>query len=126
MEPTVRPVPARPACRRPGCSAVAVSPDGTTVYTGSSSSAAILAFRRDPTTGLLTRFGCLRLTPPLNSGCTPSNVFGGIDALLATPDGQALYAASGVGGPTPGATTALSVLTAGLVTPPVTTTTSTS
>jgi len=102
-----------------GGGAVAVSPDGTTVYTGSSASAAILAFHRDPTTGLLTRFGCLRLTPPLNSGCTVANVFGGIDALALSPDGQGLYAGSGVGGPTPGSTTALSVLTAGLIAAPV-------
>ncbi len=106
-----------------GGGAVVVSPDGTTVYTGSSSSAAILAFHRDPTTGLLTRFGCLRLTPPLNSRCSPANVFGGIDALAISSDGQGLYAGSGVGGPTPGSTTALSVLTAGLV-PASTTTTS--
>ncbi len=99
-----------------GGGAVAVSPDGNTVYTGSSASAAILAFHRDPTTGLLTRFGCLRLTPPLDSGCSAANVFGGIDALAISPDGQGLYAGSGVGGPTPGSTTALSVLTAGLLT----------
>ena len=37
-----------------GGGAVAVSPDGAFVYTGSSASAAILAFRRDPVTGLLT------------------------------------------------------------------------
>ena len=94
-----------------GGGAVIVSPDGKTVYTGSSASAAILAFHRDPTTGLLTRFGCLRLTPPLDSGCSTANVFGGIDALAVSPDGEGLYAGSGGGGPTPGSTTALSVLT---------------
>jgi hypothetical protein len=104
-----------------GGGAVIVSPDGSTVYAGSSWSAALLAFHRDPATGLLTRFGCLRLTPPLNSGCSAANVFGGIDALAISPDGLGLYAASGAGGPTPGATTALSVITAGLLNGPATT-----
>lgn len=107
-----------------GGGAVAVSPDGTTVYTGSSASAAILAFRRDPATGLLSRIGCFRLTPPLGSGCSAANVFGGIDALAVSPDGQGLYSGSGVGGPTPGSTTALSVLTAGLVSTATSTSTS--
>src|ERR1700722_8643323 len=46
-----------------GASGVAVSPDGSTVYVTSSSSASVVAFSRNPATGALTRLGWFQGAP---------------------------------------------------------------
>src|SRR5271166_5621029 len=94
-----------------GADGVAVSPDGSTVFVTSSFSGAVVAFARDPATGLLTRLGCFQFRPPVGSGCPPANVFSSSAAVVSGANDKAIYIAA----PTDGA---ISTLTAGLVTPP--------
>jgi DNA-binding beta-propeller fold protein YncE len=77
-----------------GAHGIAITPDGLTVFVSSNISGSVVAFSRDPATGLLTRIGCLQAKPPLASGCTPANVFLGSSALATSADGRALYVAS--------------------------------
>ena len=94
-----------------GADGVAVSPDGSTVFVASDESASVVAFSRNPATGLLTRVGCFQYHPYPGSGCAAANVFPGSAALATSADGKALYIAS----PTLGS---ISTLTGALVTPP--------
>ncbi|HEV7585401.1 MAG TPA: hypothetical protein VGO14_06440 [Solirubrobacteraceae bacterium] len=74
-----------------GADGVAVSPDGHTVYVASGSSASVVAFARDPATGLLTRLGCMQGSPRPGSPCRSANVFVGSSGIVASADGGALY-----------------------------------
>lgn len=94
-----------------GADGVAVSPDGSTVFVTANSSASVVAFARDPSTGLLTRVGCFQYRPPNGSPCPPANIFSSSAAVVTSADGKALYVAA----PTQGS---ISTLTAGLVKPP--------
>jgi len=94
-----------------GADAVAVSPDGSTVFVASSFSASVVAFSRDPATGSLTRLGCFQGRPQAGSPCPAANVFGGSSALATSADNKALYIAA----PTEGS---ISTLIAGSITPP--------
>ena len=71
-----------------------MSPDGLTVFVSSNISGGVVAFARNPATGLLTRIGCFQAKPQLGSGCTTAHVFAGSSALVASADGRALYVAS--------------------------------
>ncbi len=93
-----------------GADGVTVSPDGLTVFVTANMSASVVAFKRDPATGSLTRLGCFQYHPSPGSGCTPANVFPGSAAVTSSADGRALYVAS----PTLGS---ISTLTGALVTP---------
>jgi DNA-binding beta-propeller fold protein YncE len=97
-----------------GADGVAVSPDGSTVFVSSSSSASVVAFSRDPTTGSLTRLGCLQGTPRPGGPCAAANLFSSSSALAASTDGGALYVAAPLEG-------AISTLVATSTTPPSTT-----
>ena len=88
-----------------GADGVAVSPDGSTVFVSSSSSASVVAFSRDPTTGSLTRLGCLQGTPRPGGPWAAANLFSSSSALAASTDGSALYVAAPLEG-------AISTLTA--------------
>ena len=77
-----------------GADGVAVSPDGLTVFVTSGFSGAVVAFARDPGTGLLTRLGCFQYRPPAGSGCPAANVYFGSAAVVSSADGKALYVAS--------------------------------
>jgi 6-phosphogluconolactonase len=94
-----------------GADGVAVSPDGSTVFVSSSSSASVVAFSRDPTTGSLTRLGCLQGTPRPGGPCAAANLFSSSSALAAGTDGSALYVAAPLEG-------AISTLTAASTAPP--------
>ncbi len=94
-----------------GADGVAVSPDGSTVFVTSSFSGAVVAFKRDPATGLLTRLGCFQFRPPAGSGCPPANVFSSSAAVVTGANDKAIYIAA----PTQGA---ISTLMASLVSPP--------
>jgi DNA-binding beta-propeller fold protein YncE len=93
-----------------GADGVAVSPDGSTVFVSSSSSASVVVFSRDPTTGSLTRLGCLQGTPRPGGPCGAANLFSSSSALAASTDGSALYVAAPLEG-------AISTLTAPPTTP---------
>ena len=93
-----------------GADGVAVSPDGSTVFVSSSSSASVVAFSRDPTTGSLTRLGCLQGTPRPGGPCAAANLFSSSSALAASTDGSALYVSAPLEG-------AISTLTATATTP---------
>jgi 6-phosphogluconolactonase (cycloisomerase 2 family) len=75
---------------------VTVSPDGKSVYAGSSADEAVVRFDRDPTTGALTPQGCVTDNdPPANETC--GQTFDGLNlvfALAVSPDGSHLYAGS--------------------------------
>ena len=77
-----------------GADGVAVSPDGSTVFVSSSSSASVVAFSRDPATGSLTRLGCFQGTPRPEAPCGAANLFSSSSALVASADGSALYVAA--------------------------------
>jgi DNA-binding beta-propeller fold protein YncE len=93
-----------------GADGVAVSPDGSTVFVSSSSSASVVAFSRDHATGSLTRLGCLQGTPRPGGPCAAANLFSSSSALVASTDGSALYVAAPLEG-------AISTLTAVSSTP---------
>jgi DNA-binding beta-propeller fold protein YncE len=77
-----------------GAHGIAVSPDGETVFVSSNISGGVVAFARNPATGLLTRIGCFQAKPQLGSGCTTAHVFAGSSALVTSADSRALYVAS--------------------------------
>jgi DNA-binding beta-propeller fold protein YncE len=77
-----------------GADGVAVSPDGSTVFVTSKSSASVVAFARDPATGSLTRLGCFQGTPRPGSPCPPAKLFPSSSALVTSADNMALYIAA--------------------------------
>lgn len=87
--------------------ALALSPDGTSLYVASLGDDAVATFARDPVTGALTYQGCITgeiaSGPTGTSACVqiPSATIGGVDsgldeafALAASADGTSLYAVS--------------------------------
>jgi DNA-binding beta-propeller fold protein YncE len=81
-----------------GASGVSVSPDGSTVYVTSSSSASVVAFSRDRTTGALTRLGCFQATPRSGAPCAAANLLSSADSPVVSADGSALYVAEPAAG----------------------------
>jgi 6-phosphogluconolactonase (cycloisomerase 2 family) len=77
-----------------GVTAVAVSPDGRNVYTGSYAANALTAFDRDTATGALTRVECFS-QDRLLAECTATRGLTYTDAVTVSPDGRTVYAAGG-------------------------------
>jgi DNA-binding beta-propeller fold protein YncE len=99
-----------------GASGVAVSRDGSTVFISSESSASVVAFSRDATTGSLTRIGCFQGTPRPGTPCGAANLFSSSRSLIAGADGSALYVAAPLEGAVSTLDTAVSLRTpAGIV-----------
>ncbi len=77
-----------------GAAAVAVSPDGSSVYSGSlSGSGSIAVFDRSPGNGALTQkpapAGCLNANG--DGGCAAVTGLGGVTDIEVSPDGQSVY-----------------------------------
>ncbi|HEV2973439.1 MAG TPA: hypothetical protein VGX69_00400 [Solirubrobacteraceae bacterium] len=99
-----------------GASGVAVSPDGSTVFVASSSSASVVAFSRNAATGALTRLGCFQGTPRPGAPCGAADLFPSSSSLAVSADGNALYVAAPLAGAVSTLDTAASLRTpAGVV-----------
>jgi DNA-binding beta-propeller fold protein YncE len=74
---------------------VAVSPDGLNVYVGAFFGNAVVAFSRDPSTGVLAQLpgttGCIATA---TAGCATGIGVGAIEGLAVSPDGASVYAAA--------------------------------
>jgi DNA-binding beta-propeller fold protein YncE len=79
-----------------GSRAIALSPDGKSVYVASSRSDAIAAFRRDPRSGVLTQpkgaAGCIAAKGA--SHCATAIGLDGPNSVAVSPDGRNVYATS--------------------------------
>jgi hypothetical protein len=60
-------------------------------------SGAVLAYARNPESGLLTRVGCLQW-PPAGASCPGANVFLSAGAVIESPQGKAIYVAASAPG----------------------------
>ena len=77
-----------------GADAIVASPDGKNVYVAAGSSDAVLAFKRDSSTGLLKQIGCVMDAAPRPGSCVRGRAISGILALALTKDGRTLFAAA--------------------------------
>ena len=72
---------------------LAVSPDGTSVYTAAFTTGAIDVLDRNPKSGAVAqkpgRAGCL--APKSVSGCSPGRALGGVSSIALSPDGRYVY-----------------------------------
>ncbi len=79
-----------------GSRAIALSPDGKSVYVASSQSDAIAIFRRDPRSGVLTQpkgpAGCIAAAGA--SHCATAIGLDGPNSVAVSPDGRNVYATS--------------------------------
>ena len=73
-----------------------MSPDGKSVYVGSSMSGAVARFNRNTTTGAITQpagtAGCISKTGA--GGCADGHALSGPGPVAVSPDGKSVYAAS--------------------------------
>ncbi|HZO05146.1 MAG TPA: beta-propeller fold lactonase family protein [Solirubrobacterales bacterium] len=78
-----------------GPDVVIVSPDGRNVYAGAFFGSAVVAFSRDPSTGVLTQLagtaGCIAAA---TAGCTTAIGISSIEGLAISGDGANVYAAA--------------------------------
>jgi 6-phosphogluconolactonase (cycloisomerase 2 family) len=78
-----------------GLSAVAVSPDGRSVYAGSEFDSAVVRFKRNTDTGRLKAAGCIDDNDVADDTCADTtNGLESLETLVLTRDGKSLYADS--------------------------------
>ncbi len=79
-----------------GVDALAIAPDGATLYAASKDANAVAVFQRDATTGGLSQqpgpTGCIRLGGGLS--CATGRALGQLTAIAIAPGGRDIYAAS--------------------------------
>jgi DNA-binding beta-propeller fold protein YncE len=71
---------------------MAISENGSAVYTAAAASSAVAFLNRDQSTGALSQSGCI--TSLEVGGCTLGYEFGGVNALAVAPTGGDVYATS--------------------------------
>jgi DNA-binding beta-propeller fold protein YncE len=77
-----------------GAVAAALSPDGRSLYVAARTSSAVVALRRDRTTGALSPVGCVA-DPGRTPSCGKQNpALKGADAVTVSPDGRTVYVAA--------------------------------
>ena len=80
-----------------GASALAISPDGRSLYVAGRDADAVAAFSIDPTGGALLQLGgkqaCIR-GGDSSGACAGGRALAGVDGLAIAPDGLTLYAAA--------------------------------
>ena len=76
-----------------GANAIAISPDGKSVYAAAAAQSGLAVFARDPETGALTQTGCVKNYND-NDHCTQATGLRGVDAVDVSPDGAHVYAAA--------------------------------
>jgi 6-phosphogluconolactonase (cycloisomerase 2 family) len=74
-------------------SAVALTPDGRTLIAAGTDDDAVVSFRRDPATGVLTRASCVSASAA-TAGCTLWPLLGGPRGLVVRPDGLTVWVAA--------------------------------
>ena len=75
--------------------AIAVSPDGKSVYVASAgSSDAVARFDRDTATGALTAKGCISDTETAAAGCATTQGLANADGVAVSPDSKSVYVVS--------------------------------
>jgi fibronectin-binding autotransporter adhesin len=86
-----------PATALIGPDVVTVSPDGRNVYAGAFFGNAVVAFSRDPSSGVLTQLagtaGCIAAA---TAGCATGVGLSSVEGLAVSPDGASVYAAAAV------------------------------
>jgi 6-phosphogluconolactonase (cycloisomerase 2 family) len=78
-------------------SSVVVSASGTSVLVASTDDDAVLSFKRDPASGVLTRVSCVSGNPAATAGCTPSALVVGPRGVALRPDGLVAWVAASRG-----------------------------
>jgi len=78
-------------------SSIVVSASGTSVLVASTDDDAVLSFKRDPASGVLTRVSCVSGNPGATAGCTPSALVVGPRGVALRPDGLVAWVASSRG-----------------------------
>jgi len=81
-----------------GLNAVAVSPDGKSVYVASKYSASVAHFFRDSPGGQLSYDGCLADDASQNCVDLPKAPLWGASGVAVSPDGRSVYVASSIAG----------------------------
>ncbi|MFN8150255.1 MAG: beta-propeller fold lactonase family protein [Solirubrobacterales bacterium] len=76
-----------------GAFSVAISPDGKSVYAGSTTESAVVQFDRNTTSGALTGVGCIGDAGPTGCGSTQEGL-GVLISVDVSSDGKSLYATS--------------------------------
>jgi sugar lactone lactonase YvrE/subtilisin-like proprotein convertase family protein len=74
--------------------AVAISPDGRSVYVASSADSAVVRFDRNPTTGALSGAGCIDDVGDADCGTTQQGL-SFADGVAVSPDGGSVYVTGG-------------------------------
>jgi 6-phosphogluconolactonase (cycloisomerase 2 family) len=74
-----------------GARALAISPDGTSLYAASRTDGSVVRFARNPSTGALAFVDCVADASSAETCAQTSPALGGAGAIEVTPDGKSVY-----------------------------------